>query len=50
MYSRRGIVNSISLKEGEELFIKQATCIKYGASVVVMALTKKDKQLVRMIK
>jgi 5-methyltetrahydrofolate--homocysteine methyltransferase len=32
------IVNSISLKEGEEKFIKQAeTCRMYGASVVVMA-------------
>ena len=32
------IVNSISLKEGEELFIKQArACLDYGAAVVVMA-------------
>jgi 5-methyltetrahydrofolate--homocysteine methyltransferase len=32
------IVNSISLKEGEEKFISQAeTCRMYGASVVVMA-------------
>lgn len=32
------IVNSISLKEGEELFLKHATiCQDYGASVVVMA-------------
>ncbi|EAL65119.1 cobalamin-dependent methionine synthase [Dictyostelium discoideum AX4] len=32
------IVNSISLKVGEELFIKQAKIVKqYGASVVVMA-------------
>ena len=32
------IVNSISLKEGEEKFIEQAiTCQAYGASVVVMA-------------
>ena len=32
------IVNSISLKEGEEKFIAQAeTCKMYGASVVVMA-------------
>lgn len=32
------IVNSISLKEGEEEFIKQAkTVMKYGAAVVVMA-------------
>ena len=34
----KGIVNSISLKEGEAEFIKQATLIKrYGAAVVVMA-------------
>ena len=32
------IVNSISLKEGEDPFIKQATLVKkYGASVLVMA-------------
>ncbi|MFK8022003.1 MAG: methionine synthase [Pseudomonadales bacterium] len=32
------VVNSISLKEGEETFIKQATlCKRYGAAVVVMA-------------
>jgi len=34
----RGIVNSISLKEGEGAFLKQARAIKrYGAAVVVMA-------------
>ena len=34
----KGIVNSISLKEGEDEFIKQAKLIqKYGAAVVVMA-------------
>ena len=34
----KGIVNSISLKEGEEEFIKQASIIKkYGAAVIVMA-------------
>jgi 5-methyltetrahydrofolate--homocysteine methyltransferase len=32
------IVNSISLKEGEEKFIEQASkCLSYGAAVVVMA-------------
>jgi 5-methyltetrahydrofolate--homocysteine methyltransferase len=32
------IVNSISLKEGEEKFIEQATiCQRYGAAVIVMA-------------
>ncbi len=34
----KGVVNSISLKEGEEKFIEQARKIKrYGAAVVVMA-------------
>lgn len=34
----KGIVNSISLKEGEEAFVKQARVVKgYGAAVVVMA-------------
>ncbi len=33
----KGVVNSISLKEGEEQFIAQAQCIRnYGAAVVVM--------------
>jgi 5-methyltetrahydrofolate--homocysteine methyltransferase len=34
----KGIVNSISLKEGEEQFLEQARLVKrYGAAVVVMA-------------
>lgn len=34
----KGVVNSISLKEGEELFIHQAKKIRrYGAAVIVMA-------------
>ncbi len=34
----KAIVNSISLKEGEETFVRQARlCRKYGAAVVVMA-------------
>ncbi len=34
----KGVVNSISLKEGEDNFIKQAHTIqKYGAAVIVMA-------------
>ncbi len=34
----KGVVNSISLKEGEEGFLRQANLIKsYGAAVVVMA-------------
>ncbi len=47
----KGVVNSISLKEGEEKFIEQAKLIKkYGAATVVMAFdeqgqaaTKEDK-------
>jgi 5-methyltetrahydrofolate--homocysteine methyltransferase len=39
----KGIVNSISLKEGKEKFLEQARLIKsYGAAVVVMAFTAKD--------
>jgi len=34
----KGVVNSISLKEGEEEFVRQASLIRgYGAAVVVMA-------------
>jgi len=34
----KGIVNSISLKEGEEKFIEQARlCRQYGAAIIVMA-------------
>ncbi|SEF44147.1 methionine synthase [Billgrantia desiderata] len=34
----KAVVNSISLKEGEEVFLEQATlCRRYGAAVVVMA-------------
>jgi 5-methyltetrahydrofolate--homocysteine methyltransferase len=34
----KGIVNSISLKEGEEAFLNQAkTIMKYGAAVIIMA-------------
>lgn len=37
----KGIVNSISLKEGEEVFLAHAKFIKeMGAATVVMALTK----------
>ncbi|MDW8419199.1 MAG: methionine synthase [Chitinophagales bacterium] len=40
----KGIVNSISLKGGEEEFIRQATLIKkYGAAVVVMAFDEKGQ-------
>lgn len=40
----KGIVNSISLKEGEEDFIKKAELIKrYGAAVIVMAFDEKGQ-------
>ena len=40
----KGIVNSISLKEGEDIFIAQAKKIrKYGAAVVVMAFDEKGQ-------
>lgn len=40
----KAIVNSISLKEGEEEFIKKARLIKrYGAGVVVMAFDEKGQ-------
>jgi len=40
----KGIVNSISLKEGEENFIAQARLIKrYGAAAVVMAFDEKGQ-------
>jgi len=40
----KGIVNSISLKEGEEEFIRQAKLVrKYGASVIVMAFDEKGQ-------
>src|SRR5690606_39461124 len=40
----KGIVNSISLKNGEEEFIHQAKTIKrFGAAVVVMAFDEKGQ-------
>ena len=40
----KGVVNSISLKEGEEEFIRQAKIIKrYGAAVIVMAFDEKGQ-------
>ncbi len=40
------IVNSISLKEGEEKFIHQAKlCRRYGAAVVVMAFDEVGKRI-----
>jgi 5-methyltetrahydrofolate--homocysteine methyltransferase len=40
----KGIVNSISLKEGEEEFLRQAKLVRqYGAAVVVMAFDEKGQ-------
>jgi len=40
----KGIVNSISLKDGEEEFLRQAAlCRRYGAAVVVMAFDEKGQ-------
>jgi 5-methyltetrahydrofolate--homocysteine methyltransferase len=40
----KAIVNSISLKEGEEPFLKYARrCLRYGAAVVVMAFDEKGQ-------
>src|SRR3954468_19794448 len=40
----KSIVNSISMKEGEEKFIEQAViCQAYGASVIVMAFDEKGQ-------
>jgi 5-methyltetrahydrofolate--homocysteine methyltransferase len=42
--SGKGVVNSISLKEGESKFIEQArACRRYGAAVVVMAFDEKGQ-------
>jgi 5-methyltetrahydrofolate--homocysteine methyltransferase len=40
----KGVVNSISLKEGEEKFLRQAKLIRrYGAAVVVMAFDERGQ-------
>jgi len=40
----KSIVNSISLKEGEEKFFEQArACLRYGAAVVVMAFDEQGQ-------
>ena len=40
----KGIVNSISLKEGEETFIRHATLVRrYGAAVIVMAFDEQGQ-------
>ncbi len=40
----KGVVNSISLKEGEEEFVRQATLVRrYGAAVIVMAFDEQGQ-------
>jgi 5-methyltetrahydrofolate--homocysteine methyltransferase len=40
----KGVVNSISLKEGEEVFIEHAKKVKkYGAAIIVMAFDEKGQ-------
>ena len=40
----KGVVNSISLKEGKEPFVEQAkTVLRYGAAVVVMAFDERGQ-------
>jgi 5-methyltetrahydrofolate--homocysteine methyltransferase len=40
----KGVVNSVSLKEGEESFIRQATLVRrYGAAVIVMAFDEQGQ-------
>src|SRR5213078_4881396 len=44
----KGIVNSISLKEGEEKFLEQARRVhRYGAAVVVMAFDENGQAVER---
>jgi 5-methyltetrahydrofolate--homocysteine methyltransferase len=47
----KGIVNSISMKEGEEKFIEQARlCRKYGAAIIVMAFDEQGQADTRLRK
>ena len=40
----KGIVNSISLKEGEDDFLAKASlCLRYGAAVIIMAFDEKGQ-------
>ncbi|MCE9633372.1 MAG: methionine synthase [Methylophilales bacterium] len=40
----KAIVNSISMKEGEEEFLRQAKlCLRYGAAIIVMAFDEKGQ-------
>ena len=40
----KGVVNSVSLKEGEEEFVRQATLVRrYGAAVIVMSFDERGQ-------
>jgi 5-methyltetrahydrofolate--homocysteine methyltransferase len=40
----KGVVNSVSMKEGEDAFIRQATLVRrYGAAVIVMAFDEQGQ-------
>ena len=40
----KGVVNSISMKEGEDAFVRQATLVRrYGAAVIVMAFDEQGQ-------
>jgi 5-methyltetrahydrofolate--homocysteine methyltransferase len=44
----KAVVNSISMKEGEEAFVRQATLLKrYGAAVIVMAFDERGRLIPR---
>jgi 5-methyltetrahydrofolate--homocysteine methyltransferase len=44
------VVNSISLKEGEEAFIAHAKLIKrYGAAVIIMAFDEKGQEIITSV-
>jgi len=44
----KGVVNSLSLKEGEETFLKKARLVKrYGAAVLVMAFDEEGQAVTR---
>ncbi len=44
MHPGKAVVNSISLKEGEDAFREQATkCRRYGAAIVVMAFDEQGQ-------
>ena len=41
----KGVVNSISLKDGEEVFKERTNNSKFGAAVIAMASMKMGRQI-----